>query len=753
MSSQRPYGATPEAWDHFAETLGLLEDLLPVVSNPHAEVSDHSAMKQLGKTPSIYNREHKVAGIPKWTQLRATEHLIQRWRSDPDLGICIQTRKVRGIDQDHPRAAEIADAIDKLLGMRLPRRVRGERLLQAFTYNRPLTKRVVPVADGIIEILADGQQFIAESSHIDSKRGYVGERYVWEGGLPATIPVLTGEQLEQVWGLLTTMYATGEPRIARERRAGTASDIPVHDDVADWLVENWETYDVGRDGQVFIACPFADEHTADSGPSATAYFPAGTGGYSRGHFVCLHAHCAGREDHDYLDATGYNLAQFADLGAVSPLSGHSNGAGVAGRGGGDDRVAGVARSPEPIRDPAADAASWPPMVRDKAGKIEPTADNLFRAIVDGGMIYRRIAYDNFTDNLVWASIYEPRGEENWQRFTDADLLDVRVEMERRGSKPMSKDLLRDTVHAAGKANAVDTAIRWLTGLSWDGVPRIHRFAVECWGWEDDAYAEAVGSYVWTALAGRVLQPGVRADMAPILVGAQGIKKTTAIQAMAPHEDMYAEIKLDERDDDLSRKLRGKLVGELEELRGLNSRDLEEIKAFVSRRRESWVPKYKEFENFFWRRSILIGSTNETGFLADPTGERRWLPGESKFIDIDKIIENRDQLWAEGAQQFLLEGVAWREAERLAQIKHPRYKVADAWERAIALWIEGGETLGGSPLEKGHVTAGEIMTGALGITISQQNRTHEARVTRAMKHLGFRHSDVTENGYSYKVFTK
>src|SRR3954468_4713210 len=111
MSTQR-YGATPEAWDHFAVTLKLVEDLLPVVSNPNAAISDNSMMKALGKTPSLYNSSGKVIGIPKWTKAIANEHIVGRWASHADYGICLQTRKVRGIDHDHPRAAEIATAID-----------------------------------------------------------------------------------------------------------------------------------------------------------------------------------------------------------------------------------------------------------------------------------------------------------------------------------------------------------------------------------------------------------------------------------------------------------------------------------------------------------------------------------------------------------------------------------------------------------------------------------------------------------------
>jgi predicted P-loop ATPase len=747
MQSQR-FGASPEAWDHFSGQLKLGEDLLPVVANPNAQISPNSKMKAMGKTPSIYNRDHNVVGLPEWTKLRASEYMIQRWRSEPDYGICLQTRKVRAFDidvADPARAAALQQAITASLGISLPCRFRdnsGKRLL-AFTYNRPLTKRVLPVEGGILEVLAEGQQFVAVGTHPS------GAPYRWNtGDLPAAFPVLSKEQLETVWQLLVTMYGTAEPRIARERRAGSGADLHVHDDVADWLVENWEVYDVGTDSQLFIECPFNGDHTADSGPTSTAYFPAGTGGYAQGHFVCLHAHCTGREDRDFLDATGYSVGQFDDLGETGLVPAVRNEP----KPGSDFTVVEQARIPR--AGPPREAGSWPTVVRDGRGKIEPTAENLVTMVSHGGAVFKRISYDAFTDNLVWAPMEQEPDKAQWRQLTDADMTNIQLELERRGVKAMGIQLLRNCVHAAAHHNTIDIAREWLTRLTWDGVSRVDTFAADCWGWRDSEYSRAVSRYVWSAMAGRVLLPGVRADMAPILAGVQGIRKTTAIQSMVPHEDMYAEIKLNEQDDNISRKLRGKLVAELEELRGLNSRELEDIKAFISRRRESWIPKYKEFESFFWRRNIFIGSTNDWSFLADPTGERRWLPGWCEGeLDIARIVDTRDQLWAEGAAMFLLDGVHWQDAERLAKIEHPQFKIADAWERSIMQWLD---TIGideRRPMDKGHVTAGEIMAGALGLAVSQQNRTHEARVERAMTHLGFNRIIVEEGEYRFKGFAK
>ena len=94
------YGATPDDWAHFDLVLGLTADLLPVVSNPGAEISDLSKMKAIGKTPSQYNPQRKVVGLPKWTDRRSTGADVERWAKEPDYGICLQTREIRALDID-----------------------------------------------------------------------------------------------------------------------------------------------------------------------------------------------------------------------------------------------------------------------------------------------------------------------------------------------------------------------------------------------------------------------------------------------------------------------------------------------------------------------------------------------------------------------------------------------------------------------------------------------------------------------------
>lgn len=310
------WGATPAEWAHFSDRLSLTADLLPVVSRPDAVISPTSSLKALGKTPSQYNPGGLVVGIPRWTQHVAEPHHVAQWARQPDYGICIQTRAVRAFDIDvaDPKAAQaLEDTIIDVLGITLPVRERsnsGKRLL-AFLAPGDMAKRFMKVDGGVIEFLATGQQFIAIGMHPS------GQPYRWRGGLPKAVPLLTQDQIEAVWDTLALTAAVEPPKAAgltRERLGETMEA----DDVSAWLIDNWDVFDIGKQGQVFIRCPFEAEHTephAPGGDSSTAYFPAGNG-FEQGHFKCLHAHCAHRDDGDFRDALGYGHDDFDPLPEV-----------------------------------------------------------------------------------------------------------------------------------------------------------------------------------------------------------------------------------------------------------------------------------------------------------------------------------------------------------------------------------------------------------------------------------------------------
>lgn len=391
----------------------------------------------------------------------------------------------------------------------------------------------------------------------------------------------------------------------------------------------------------------------------------------------------------------------------------------------------------------------PAFKTDKAGNILVTMPNLLMAVRRDDLCGGALGYDSFRDEVM---IDRSMGLGLWQSFTDADYVWLRERLEGEGFKPIGREVIRDAVHAVAQANKFDSAALWLSRLEWDGVPRVERFLIDYFRTVDTPYTRAVALYVWTALAGRLMVPGVKADMVPIAVGLQGVGKSTAVEAMAPSVEYFCEISFGEKEDDLARKLRGTVIAEFGELRGLHTKELEAIKAFISRAYEQWVPKFKEFKTQYARRCIFFGTTNQTQFLADTTGNRRWLPFDAAVtgpVQVAAIRADNEQLWAEARVMFEAQGVLWQQADELAKEVHGQHEMQDAWEPRVANWMVqpgfGGEL---PPEKRPYLTGIEVLTEALGFEAKHVSRREEMRIAAVLTRLGYSRSRRRINGNQF-----
>lgn len=336
MPESNNYGALPSDWAHLDMVLGLTQDLLPVVSNPHARISPDSAIKDIGKLPSTYNSRREVSGFAKWTQHHTTSSEISKWSKESDYGICLQCRLVRAIDvdvSDSDLALRIANFIVGRCALPSRTRANASKFLLAFELTGELTKRKFKTQHGIVEFLANGQQFIAVGTHPS------GVRYEWAGGLPDEFPVLEREEFEALWSALVEEFAieeatTQSSSVKHEKLA----NVMMQDPVAQFLMNTNRVKRVERDGRLHIVCPWELDHTSETGDSATTYWPAHTGGYVNGHFHCLHAHCEARTDEEFLDAIDY-----APVDEFESITGELQASTATGSDSADD-------GPSPIRD-------------------------------------------------------------------------------------------------------------------------------------------------------------------------------------------------------------------------------------------------------------------------------------------------------------------------------------------------------------------------------------------------------------------
>lgn len=727
MSNTSHKGVLAADWAHW-QKLGLTSDLLPVVSDPAVPKHRNSKIEQgmFSKTPSRVTRDGFAVGITDWPKKTTTDEDIGRWCQNRKHGILLMTGNhncIIALDidiDDHTLAAEVREYIALHTGA-FPHRYRKNsgKFTQLVKVQGTFRKRSIAVRDGAgaIELLAKGQQTVIGGTHTS------GVRYEWEGGLPTSIPEITPEQLEDLWAGLVETFGVGDDLRARGGMVRTsAPGVPnaAVDDISNFLLTNDWVKSPAPDGSLNISCPFKAEHTQESGESATRYFPPGVGRkedgtpFARGHFVCKHAHCSGRYDGDFLDAIGYMAGEFEDLTGQTVVAL-------------DGTTAKVGPPPPPEPNYAG---------RLRNGRVSATVVNLLAAVRRPDQCSMKIAWDCFRDEIVWGS--PDAAALDWQAFGDEDYMVLREHLERNNFMPIGRELIRDVVHKVAKENTMDSATLWAESLRWDGVKRVHEFFHTYFRAVSNPYTRAVSMYAWTALAGRALVPGIKADMAVILKSEQGTVKTEGIKAIAPHADAFGEIDLGKGDDALARQTRGKLVVEISELRGLNSREHGAIKSWVSRTHEEWVPKFKEFATKFPRRFICFGTTNEDEFLADATGERRWLPVEVGRTDIEALRRDCEQMWAEGVHLFKQSGIQWAEAERLARREHSRFKVQDTWSDIIGAWLDE-EAFGQAPgVKQGdHVLRmHEVLQSAMRMNPQNITRREELRAARVLRNLGY-----------------
>lgn len=376
----------------------------------------------------------------------------------------------------------------------------------------------------------------------------------------------------------------------------------------------------------------------------------------------------------------------------------------------------------------------PAFDRERSGRIAATVNNLIAALRRPDVCRMQIGMDTFRDEIMRRT----PGSNDWRAFTDADYVWLRSHLEAgaTGFKPIAQAMIRDVVLAIADENKFDSAIIWLESLQHDGAKRCETFLSDHFGVADTPYHRAVSLYMWTAMAGRVLDPGCKCDMVPILVGDQGVGKSSMVSALVPSPRLMVEVSFNEAEDNLARKMRGKLIGEIAELKGLNSRDAESIKAFITRTHEKWIPKYREFESEYPRRLLFIGTTNEESFLADPSGARRYLPVRVGTIDVNAIRSIVELCWAEAAAIFTKHGIAWRKAEQLARQEHDEFRIVDPWEELIKQWLSDPLFDENDGKTRAFVTTSEILAGAVGLDLKHVGRREEMRAGNVLRNLGY-----------------
>jgi predicted P-loop ATPase len=337
-----------------------------------------------------------------------------------------------------------------------------------------------------------------------------------------------------------------------------------------------------------------------------------------------------------------------------------------------------------------------------------------------------------------------------------DILETMMAVQENGFPNAGKNIIRDALIIVATHRAYHPVRDWLDSLEWDGKHRLNRFFLDYFpGGLSDAqdqerrdkltsYYEKTGECFLVGAVARAFEPGCKVDCLPVVVGPQGWKKSRAIQALVPVPAWFSDdLSTALVDRDSKESLTGKWIVELAEFPHIR-REIEKVKAFFSRQADRFRRAYDRANRDWPRQCAFIASTNELEFI-DVTGNRRFWPIPlARPVDVEVIVRDREQLWAE-AGYIYREGFQWwltPSLESIAAEVQNAFLEDDAWDELIADWTE---LKAPRDMQSGllpFTTRAVLRALGYGLTPEEGDKrivatkADEMRVTRCLKRLGY-----------------
>lgn len=308
----------------------------------------------------------------------------------------------------------------------------------------------------------------------------------------------------------------------------------------------------------------------------------------------------------------------------------------------------------------------------------------------------------------------------------------------------SRELLRAVILDEAHRRPIHPVRDYLNGLRWDGIPRIDRWLVTFAGAANTAFVRAVCAIFLIAAVRRIRRPGVKFDELTVLEGAQGLNKSSAVRALCPDPDWFTDsVQISATPKEIIEQTSGMWFVEFAELAGMPGTKIETMKAFLSRQKDSARLSYGHHRTDVLRQWVAIGTTNDSQYLRDDTGNRRFWPVAIQRFDLGQLEAARDQLWAEAnireasGESIRLPESLWADAASEQQQRH----VEDPWkDELLSSSALNSATLPNSVASGRRVTRRELYAW-LGLDSGRATKADGMRLASVMRQLGWRRMTV------------
>lgn len=409
--------------------------------------------------------------------------------------------------------------------------------------------------------------------------------------------------------------------------------------------------------------------------------------------------------------------------------------------------------------PVKDEKSWIRKLKiGPAGGFDKTIDNVWSILENDPLLRGKFALNEFANRgeifgpLPWDARKERR---QWE---DNDNYGMYWYIEKvygiTGNQKVDGAL---SLHS--KKHSFNEVRDYLEGLSWDGTPRLDTLLIDYLGAADTPYTRAVTRKAFTAAVARAMAPGTKFDIMTVVTGPQGIGKSTLFRIMS--RGWFTDGLRTFEGKESSELIQGVWIVEIGELGAMRRDDVNHIKQFLSQQTDRYRAAYARNVKECPRSCVFFGTSNDTEYLRDKTGNRRFWPVDVVARPVKSVFtelaQEVDQLWAEAVVYWRLgeplyltgdvEAAARREQEEHRErspqegiiqdfLEQPIPKDWEAWnlQRRMAYWSSGTAQEDVELVERNRVCAIEIWVEAMGNdqrTIRRQDVTEINAIVAAL----------------------
>ena len=293
---------------------------------------------------------------------------------------------------------------------------------------------------------------------------------------------------------------------------------------------------------------------------------------------------------------------------------------------------------------------------DSKGRIKSTCKNIVTILENDPRLKDKISLNEFEHREVMLGKLPWRKKEDTNIYlTDVDDSELRIYLEII-YHISGKNKIDDAVKKATYANSFHPVKEYFRKIpTWDKADRISTYYIDYLGVKDTEYARAVSRKSFVACVARIFEPGCKFDHILVLVGGQGVGKSTSIMKIA--RQWFSDSLDAVTGKDAYEQLQGAWIVELGELASLKKAEIEQIKHFITKAEDRYRVAYGRRVENFPRQCVFFGTTNNKDFLKDPTGNRRFWPldtmeqNPTKNIFKDLTAYEIDQMWAEAYHYY------------------------------------------------------------------------------------------------------